>query len=77
MKFNIFIVAFKFHGPPINDKDLEIIYCLDKTMNDFSYSIMDKVMRASTINQHHYLPMFNKTSDFESMRRRNDDQGMK
>lgn len=48
LKLNIFTVAF--HGPPINFNDSEIRYHPNKTMKFFLYSLMNKVMCASTIN---------------------------
>lgn len=76
LKLNIFTIAFTFHGRPISDKDLEIRYHAHKIMNFLCFSIMDKVVCATTINKQHYLLMFNKTSDFESLGRRNVSPGM-
>lgn len=76
MHFDIFTTAFTFHCPPISNLDLEIIDCSDKTMNNLCDSMMDKVMCAANINQYYYPTMFNKTSEFESLGRRNVYQSM-
>jgi len=76
LKLNIFTVSFKFHGPPISNKDLDIRYHPHKIMNLLCYSLMENVICVATINKHHYFPMFNKTSDFESLGRKDVSHGM-
>ena len=76
LNLNIFTVAFTFHGPCISDKDLEIRYHLHKIMNLLCYSLTENIICVATLNKHHYMPMLNKTSNFESLGRRNFSHGM-
>jgi len=76
LKFDIFTTIFTFNYPPINNLDMEIRDFSHKKMHSFCDPLMDKVMHASTINQYYYRAMFNKTSNFENLGRRNACQSM-
>jgi hypothetical protein len=59
LEFGILTMSPTLHSTIISDEDLKIINRVDKAMDLISDPAMNKIMGATTINQHHNWPMFN------------------
>jgi hypothetical protein len=57
LETHIFTMPSTFHGPAIDNHDLEIIDCTNIAISLLGNAAMNKIMGASTINKNDDLPM--------------------
>ena len=67
LEFYILTMAPTLHSTTISDEDLKIINRVDKAMDLISDPTMNKIMGATTINQHHNWPMCDLALDFQCL----------
>jgi hypothetical protein len=77
LEFEILIALPTLHSTTISNEDLKIRNKVDKAMELLNKSAVNKIMGATTINQHHNLPMFDVSLDLQCLWGRNTQEGMK
>jgi hypothetical protein len=65
LEFDILATAPTLHRTTICDEDLKIRNWVDKAMELLNKPTMNKIMGATTINQHHNRPMFDVNLDLQ------------
>jgi hypothetical protein len=59
---HVFKTPSTFHGPTIDNHDLEIIDCTDIGISFLGNAVMNKIKGSSTINKNDDLPMLDVTN---------------
>jgi hypothetical protein len=77
LEFDILIVPPTLHSTTISDEDFKIINRADKSMDLISKLAMNKIMGATTINQHHHRSMFDVSLDIHCLKGQNIEECMK